>query len=120
MRWTDGPPGKVAAAVRAYACQDPIGALGTERTLEGANDCLRVRWQILVAAFTVRAELKHVQVPVLTTLLRACELGASSNLIISLSAAARGTVTNVRARRKARGWTLPILIQPSSDYTTDK
>lgn len=63
MGWPDGARGKVPAAVRTYAGWNPVGTLWTERTLERADDGPGTGRQILVTALTIRAKLKHVQVP---------------------------------------------------------
>src|SRR3954454_12254762 len=59
-RRPDGPPGEVAAAVRAASVEDALCAIDAERALEGADPReVAVGWQVAVAALAVRAELEH-------------------------------------------------------------
>ncbi|ERP85986.1 hypothetical protein Q669_16365 [Labrenzia sp. C1B10] len=51
---------KIAAAVGARAIEDILGAVRTERTFESTDKGLfGFRWKVLVAAFTIGAQIQH-------------------------------------------------------------
>jgi len=63
--WTDRPPYQLAAAVGADALKMRFRAVPTKSAFEGANSGVQgCRWEVHVAAFTVRAEIKHLLFPV--------------------------------------------------------
>jgi hypothetical protein len=58
--WPDRTRYKVAAAIGTQVAQFRLGAVAAESALERAdNRFRRFRWQILVAALAVGAQLKH-------------------------------------------------------------
>jgi hypothetical protein len=60
MGWTDGTPDELAAAVRADAVQDVLGAVATPGALVGADKNVRGRRvEVSVAALAIRPQLQH-------------------------------------------------------------